>query len=312
MGDFNFMEERSSQDNKQKYILIALISMVVLLAGAMVYFMMDNSKIKAAKAKIERSLNEDKEYLTRQALELRARGDSLSARGDSLSIDNEDKKRQVDTLNIEIQLLIEKISKTEATNRSKIRQYEQELGTLRTIMRDYVHQIDSLNRLNKKLTDDAAAARKEAAASKKKTEELTKTVANLSNQVSAGAVLKAYGLTTKAYNSSDKVSDRSSRVTYLITSLTLGANDLAARGPVLVYVRVKDPEGFLLVGETQRTFEYNGEVMSSTDSREVDYQGDAVEVNIYLNGVPEYSKGLYTIEAYTDQSLLGTTELMLR
>jgi hypothetical protein len=178
-------------------------------------------------------------------------------------------------------------------------------------MKGYIVQIDSLQKLNTKLTADAAAARKEAAVSKKKTEELTKTVASLSGQVSAGAVLKAYGLKTEAYNKSDKVTDRSSRVAYFLTSLTLGENDLAEKGPVTVYLRVKDPEGFLLVSDG-KAFEYNGEVMNCSVSRVVDYQGAAVDLGIYLNDIPEFTKGVYTIEAYSDKSLLGTTELMLR
>ena len=173
-------------------------------------------------------------------------------------------------------------------------------------------QIDSLNKLNKKLTADAAEARRQAAESKKRTEELSKTVEDLSGRVATGAVLKAYNLKTEAYNSSDKVTDRSSRVTYLLTTLSLGENDLAERGPVTVYIRVKDPDGILLVNDTQKTFQYNGEPMVCSASREVDYQGSEVEMGIYLNGIAGYVKGVYTIEAYTSASLLGTTELILR
>ena len=110
----------------------------------------------------------------------------------------------------------------------------------------------------------------------------------------------------------DKVTDRSSRVVYLLTSLSLGENDLAERGPVTVYIRVKDPDGVLLVNDTQKTFTYGGETMICSASREVDYQGSEVEMGIYLNGVTGYVKGVYTIEAYTAKSLLGTTELILR
>ena len=62
----------------------------------------------------------------------------------------------------------------------------------------------------------------------------------------------------------------------------------------------------------EKAFEYNGEVMNCSASLEVDYQGAAVELGIYLNDIAEFTKGVYTVEAYTDKSLLGTTELMLR
>ena len=35
-------------------------------------------------------------------------------------------------------------------------------------------------------------------------------------------------------------------------------------------------------------------------------------MSIYLNDITGYVKGIYTVEAYTEQSLLGTAELMLR
>lgn len=208
--------------------------------------------------------------------------------------------------------LIEQIQKTEATNRTKMRQYEKELGTLRSIMRGYITQIDSLNTLNHKLTADAAAARREAAESKKANEELTQQVASLTGQVAAGSVIKARGIRLEAYNGSDKITDRSSRVVRMLTTLSLVENDLAPKGPVRVYIRVKDPEGVILTNANRSQFTLNGEAMVASASREVDYEGREVEMSIYLNDIPSFSKGIYTVEAYTEQALLGSAELMLR
>ena len=230
----------------------------------------------------------------------------------TLSSEYDDINLQLDSSRLEVQMLIEKITKTEATNRSKIRQYEKELGTLRSIMKNYIVQIDSLNTLNKQLTADAAAARREAAESRRKQQELNKTVEELSGQVAAGSVIKARGVRIEAYNGSDNVTDRSSRVVRLLTTLSLVENDLAPKGPVRVYIRVKGPDGILLTNDTQRTFEVNGEPMICSASREVDYQGKEVEMSIYLNDITGYVKGIYTVEAYTEQTFLGSAELMLR
>ena len=173
-------------------------------------------------------------------------------------------------------------------------------------------QIDSLNTLNHKLTADAAAARREAAASKAANAELSQQVENLSGQVAAGAVIKARGLSMAAYNSSDKVTDRSSRVVRLLTSLSLVENDLAPKGPVRVYIRVKDPNGIILTNSNRTSFTFNGEAMIASASRQVDYEGKEVDMSIYLNDIPSFQKGVYTVEAYTEQSKLGSAELMLR
>ena len=286
------------ENNSLKKIMYALIAVAVLLAGALAY-------IWYQKTSLVNELTIDKEELTAQMIELQNDYASLSSDYDTIN-------SQLDSSREEVSQLIERIQKTEATNRSKMRQYEKELGTLRSIMKSYIVQIDSLNTLNKRLTADAAAARREAAESRKREEALNKTVENLSGQVAAGSVLKARGIKIEAYNASDKVTDRSSRVVRLLTSLSLVENDLAAKGPVRVYIRVKGPDGILLTNSTQRTFEVNGEPMICSASREVDYQGKEVDMSIYLNDIPEYVKGIYTVEAYTEQTLLGSAELMLR
>lgn len=125
-----------------------------------------------------------------------------------------------------------------------MRQYEKELGTLRSIMRSYIVQIDSLNTLNRKLTVEAASARKRAEEAGKLNEELTARVETLSGQVAAGSILKGRNFSLHAYNQSDRVTDRSGRVVRMMLSLTLSENELAPKGPIRVYVRVTDPEGF--------------------------------------------------------------------
>lgn len=286
------------EDNNLKKIMYALAAVAVVLAGTLAY-------IWYQKSSLVKDLTLEKEELTAQMIDLQNDYASLSSDYDTIN-------SQLDSSREEVSQLIERIKKTEATNRSKIRQYEKELGTLRSIMRSYIVQIDSLNTLNKKLTADAAAARREAAESRKKQEELSRTVESLTGQVAAGSVIKARGIRIDAYNASDKVTDRSSRVVRLMTTLSLVENDLAPKGPVRVYIRVKGPDGILLTNSAQRTFEVDGEPMICSASREVDYQGKEVELSIYLNDIPEYVKGIYTVEAYTEQTLLGSAELMLR
>jgi hypothetical protein len=287
------MEEQSL-----KKIMYALIAVAVILAGVLAY-------IWYQKSSLVKELTIEKEELTEQMVALQNDYATLSSEYDDINL-------QLDSSRLEVQMLIEKITKTEATNRSKIRQYEKELGTLRSIMKNYIVQIDSLNTINKQLTADAAAARREAAESRRKQQELNKTVEELSGQVAAGSVIKARGVRIEAYNGSDNVTDRSSRVVRLLTTLSLVENDLAPKGPVRVYIRVKGPDGILLTNDTQRTFEVNGEPMICSASREVDYQGKEVEMSIYLNDITGYVKGIYTVEAYTEQTFLGSAELMLR
>ena len=290
--------EKKNRNGSLKTAMTILAVVAVALAGALAY-------IWSQKSSLVNELEGEKAELAQQMLNLQNDFESLSSDYESIN-------SQLDTSREQVALLIDKLAKTEATNRAKIRQYEKELGTLRSIMRGYIVQIDSLNTLNKKLTADAAAARKEAAESRQANENLTRQVESLTGQVAAGAVIKARGLHLTAYNGSDKATDRSSRVKYLVATLSLVENEIAERGPVRVYVRVKNPDGILLLNSASTDFTVNGETLSASASREVDYEGQEVEMSIYVKDIGELTKGIYTVEAYTEKALLGRSELMLR
>lgn len=299
----NIMErrERESQlakEKKLKRTMWILVVVAVALVAVLGY-------VWSQKSSLISELEDEKRDLTEQMESLQNDYATLSSDYDSIN-------SQLDTSRAEVADLLERIKKTNATNRAKMRQYEKELGTLRSIMRNYIVQIDSLNTLNHKLTAEAAAARREAAASKAESAQLSQQVENLTGQVAAGSVIKARGLHIAAYNSSDKVTDRSSRTVRLLTSLSLVENDLAPKGPVRVFIRVKDPDGIILTNSNRSSFTFNGETMVASASRRVDYEGSEVDLSIYLNDIPEYRKGVYTVEAYTEQAFLGKSELMLR
>ena len=290
--------ERKERNTDLRKVMYVLIGVAALLAGALAY-------IWIQKSSLVKELEVEKEDLTEQIVALQGDYANLSSEYDTIN-------SQLDSSREEVAQLVERIKKTEATNRAQMRQYEKELGTLRSIMRNYITQIDSLNTLNHKLTADAAAARKEAAESRKANKELTQQVENLGAQVAAGSVLKARGIRLDPYNAADKVTDRSSRVVRMLTTLSRVENDLAPKGPVRVYIRVKDPEGILLTNGNQVSFNYQGSTMNASASREVDYEGKEVELSIYLNDIPAYEKGIYTVEAYTKDSFLGSAEVLLR
>ena len=290
--------EKKNRNGSLKTATIILAVAALALAGGLAW-------IWSQKSDLVHELEGEKAELTQQLLNLQNDFENLNSDYDNIN-------SQLDTSREQVALLIDKLSKTEATNRAKIRQYEKELGTLRSIMRGYIVQIDSLNTLNKQLTADAAAARREAAESRQANENLTRQVENLSGQVAAGAVIKARGLHLTAYNGSDRATDRSSRVQYFVATLSLVENEIAERGPIRVYVRIKDPNGVILLNNSSTDFTVGGETLTASASREVDYEGQDVELSIYVKDVGDLGKGIYTAEAYTSKAFLGRAEVMLR
>ena len=290
--------ERKERSKSLKPVMWVLAVIAIALAGCLAY-------VWNTKTNLVKDLEIDKQQLTEQIISLQGDYESLSSEYDSVNA-------QLDSSKEEVAQLVERIKRTEATNRAKMRQYEKELGTLRSIMRNYVKQIDSLNTLNKKLTVQVSNARREAQEAQNKNAELTEQVNALTDKVAVGSIIKARSLSLVAYGSSGKVTDRSSRVTQMVVNLTLAENDLAPTGPVRIFVRVKDPEGILLMDGTGSSFSLNGEAMPATASREIDYNGKDVDVSIYINNTGEFSKGIYSAEVFTASGRLGKAETMLR
>lgn len=295
---FERRESERKANGPLKTVMYVMIVVAVALAAALAYVLVSKNSLV--------------EELNFEKMELAAQLDSLQADYEGLSSEYDTINAQLDSSREEVAQLIERVKKTEATNRAKIRQYEKELGTLRSIMRGYIVQIDSLNTLNHKLTVEAATARREAAEHRRKSEELTAEVETLSGKVATGSVIKARALNVIAYNSSSKSIDRASKVVKLLCNLTLIENDLAPKGPVRVYVRVTAPDGTLLRDGNGDSFELDGKLLEATASREVDYNGNELEVGIYVNNISSFMPGIYTVKAYTAQSALGSTELLLR
>ena len=294
--------EREERERKEKKGPRTIMTVLAIVAGVLALVL---GYLLYQRNTLVKELEVEKADLAQQMIQLQSDFSNLSS-------DYEMINHQLDTSREQVAMLIDKLSRTEATNRAKIRQYEKELGTLRAIMKGYIVQIDSLNTLNKRLTADAAAARREAAESRRVSEELTQQVENLSEQVNAGKVLKARAIALNAHYNNDKVGDRHSRVRYMVANLTLLENNIADKGPVRIYARVKDPEGVLLLNGESVEFTVNGLTLQATASREVDYEGQEVDMSIYINDTGEFVKGIYTLEVYSDKSLLGRAECLLR
>ncbi|MCQ2177482.1 MAG: hypothetical protein MJY42_01180 [Bacteroidales bacterium] len=294
-------KERKGQGGPLKIITIVLALVAVALA-VLLFIVRGRS---AEYHSLVSELTVEKDSLTKQF-------EALQMDYANLSSDYESINSALDSSREEINLLVERLKKASATDRSTIRKYEAELGTLRSIMRNYIVQIDSLNTLNHQLTAEAAEARKDAAESKRMNANLSKQVKSLSGQIAVGSVIKARGLRLEAYTANDKIVDKASRATRMLVSLSLTENDLAERGPVRVYVRVTAPDGSLLRDGSGTTFTISGESFDATASREVDYEGSEIEMSIYVNNIAKFNPGTYTMEAFTVNGKLGDAALVLR
>lgn len=289
--------DEPQQDNRSirgYRIVIALLS-VILVAISLLYFsihrqqMQDNVLLAADRDSIQNDLTE----LITEYDDLKYQNDSIAA--------NLEKANQ----------MVEQLKKERRWNYAKLKQYEKELGTLRTVMMGYIKQIDSLNTLNKKLITENVSYRKEISSANLRADMAEERTQELENKVKVGAVIRARDLGMVALNKRNKEVTRIKSAERLRVDFTLSANELAVPGNKAIYVRITSPDGYVLTTDEMPTFEFEGELLSYSAMREVDYQNADLEVGIYYNSTG-FAAGTYQIELYMEGRMIGSTEVVMR
>ena len=203
--------------------------------------------------------------------------DDLQLSNDTLSLQMGIERQRADSL-------MQRLKQERSWSLAKIKQYEKEVGTLRTIMRGYLHQIDSLNTLNKKLIDENVSYRKEITTAQMRAEMAEEKAQELNNKVRQGSVINARGIRMVALNARSKEVSRIKNAERLRVDFTLTANALATPGEKTIYVRILSPDGYVLSSESVPTFEFEGERLSYSASRDVDYQNEDLNIGIFYTG----------------------------
>ena len=207
--------------------------------------------------------------------------------------------------------MMEQLKRERRLNYAKIKEYEKEVGTLRSVMKTYLRQIDSLNNLNKKLIDENVSYRKEISSANLRAEIAEEKATELDNKVRQGAILRARDLALVPLNARGNQVSRVKTAVQLRADFTVAANDLAQPGNREIYLRITAPDGYVLSTESTPTFKYEGGTLNYSAARDVDYQNEDVNVSIFYSG-SGFTAGVYKIQIYTDGYLIGSTEVSLR
>lgn len=301
--DYDTQEPSSHEDmqKKLKGYRIIIISLVAVLGLLTFQHFRVTSDIKE-EFRIER------DTLNSQIGGLIAEIDNINLRNDSVS---NELRGHIALERDRADSLLTRLKKERNINREKLRKYEKELGTLRTIMRRYVHQIDSLNTLNKKLADENITIRQKAASETTRANIAEERAQEMANKIKLGSIVKARNVALGAYNTGGSNVTRASRASKFRTDLTLTANELTIPGKRNVYVRIISPDGAVLSGGAECIMEFEGDMISYSAEREVDYDNKDLDVSVFFN-YEDITSGVYKVEIYMDGYLIGETELALR
>ena len=135
-------KKETKEINKMSLLIMAVVVLLLIIAGAAYYIFHQNQQMED----LEQAYVLDKESLEDEFNEL-----SLQYEGYKFNIGNDSLLNLLSTEQAKVQRLQEELRTVKATNTKEIARLKKELQTLRKIMRNYVVQIDSLNRANEQL-----------------------------------------------------------------------------------------------------------------------------------------------------------------
>lgn len=274
-------------------ILLSLMLIAVCVLGFLLYDLSQQNKMIVIKTQ---ELGLEKDRLKTQLTELYDDYADLETNNDSLNAAiNKDKEY--------IQTLIKELDRVKNYNYSIQQKYEKELGTLRSIMRHYVFQIDSLDQLNKQLIAENTTIKDDHKRIKHEMDNVVERNDELELVIEGASVLKTTPLVVKFLNKRNKETRKTSKVEKLQISFTIVSNNLASAGPRRVYLRIVRPDGYAL--SSGQSFDFGDKKISFSASRDIIYEKENLDVSIYYEVSETLTQGKYLVEIYADNQKIG-------
>ena len=202
------------------------------------------------------------------------------------------------------QKLLEELKRTHASDAAEITRLKKELASVRAVLRSYVLQIDSLNRLNQDLMTENDRVRSELAQSNQQNQTLVSEKESLSEKVAIAAQLDATNISLTPLSKKGKPEKYMKHAKSLAVSFAITKNVTASNGTRSVFVRVTTPEGEVLNGGG--TFEYSGKQLTWSMKKDVEYTGEETALTLYWT-VNEYlGGGQYNVSIFCDGQAIGS------
>jgi NurA-like 5'-3' nuclease len=289
--------------NKKVIIAAASVLGALLIAG-LVYLGLNLRHERQEKAELEALAAMDKREMENEYKEFALQYDELkrSIRNDSLLQRLTEEEQKVSELR-------EELKRTKSNDAREIQRLKKELATVRAVLRSYVLQVDSLNRLNESLHRENEAVRQQYQAATEQVSALSSEKQNLTEKVAIAAQLDATSVSILPQNKRGKDAKRVKDITRFTISFTISKNITAQTGERQVCVRLLKPNGEVLSQQGSVAFE-NTQVGISAQ-RVIEYTGEEQRVTVYIP-VNEYiGAGTFRVQIIADKHLIGSGSITI-
>ena len=282
-----------------KKIWIPTIIVVLILAGATAYLFINLNKQKEENAAIKELAEIDKKEMENEYQQFAQQYSEMKTQ-----INNDSIVAQLTAEQEKTQRLLNELRRVKSTDAIEITRLKKELATVRAVIRSYVMEIYSLNKVNANLTQENTRVKGQYEAATRQIEGLSTEKRSLSEKVAIAAQLDATGISLVAKNKRGKSTDQIDKATTLQVSFNITRNVTAASGVKDIYVRIMSPTGSLLNGAG--SFSYENRTLQYSMKRSVEYNGEETPVTLFWNVSQALVAGTYQVSIFADGNMIGS------
>lgn len=282
-----------------KKVLIPLIVVILALCGAAAWLFLSLQEQKQVVQDMEELAELDKKEMENEYERFTMQYSEMKTQ-----INNDSIIAQLTEEQMKTQKLLEELKQVKATDAREITRLKKELATVRAVLRDYVYQIDSLNRLNESLKAENSRVNAELSERNAQVAGLNSEKASLSEKVAIAAQLDATNIQMVNLGKNGKAAKKLKDCKQMRVSFTITKNVTASNGNRTVYVRIQTPAGNTLSGGG--TFAYENRNIECSAKKVIEYTGEETPVTVYWNTTQMLVAGDYRVSIFVDGNMIGT------
>lgn len=292
---------------KQKQILILLSVLLALaLAGAAYFFWKQRQTKQEVKEMID-MMTFEKEQLEEEYEDLAFQFDGYGAQ-----IHNDSLAELLSKEQQRVQDLLEELRITKVTNARRIAELKKELATVRAVMVDYVHQIDSLDRTNKRLVNENIQVKQQYEQVAQKATQLEQERQQLTEVVNRASMMEIDNFRMITLNKNDRKTSIFSKIQKLQFTFDILKNITVTPGQKTLYLRIVRPDGEVLQKNANNLFSYENKDIPYSIAQTIEYEGETMEETLYWNVEEILQVGTYNADFFIDGNLIGSFPFSIR
>ena len=282
-----------------KKILIPSVIVGVLLIGGIVFLAISLNQQKRANKDMQELAELDKKEMENEYQMFADQYSELKTQ-----INNDSIIEQLTQEQLKTERLLQELKNVKASEAREIARLKKELATCRAVIRSYVLEIDSLNRLNQNLTAENTRMKGQYAEATRQIEGLNADKQSLSEKVAIAAQLDATGISMTLKNKRGRATKRIKRCKTIQVNFNIAKNVTAASGNKTVYVRITTPAGTVLSGGG--SFQYENRSLPYSMRKTIEYTGNETPVTTYWTVNEFLGEGTYNVSIFADGNMIGS------